>query len=332
MSAAVLVVSIGAWFVPMIVASGGWAAYFGALNSLWKAVPSKGTVLNSSPVLSVARAITIVFIYGLTFGVASLVPIRLLIRPERIDPLKRNFTLAWIAPALCFFTFGYLKFVNSGYLLILLAPGCVWLAWLIAEWCASSPWSQQAKLGIAAFGAAANVAIFLMAPLYCSYRAVRSFESQLTKIRAALPGVASSTDTVILSFDSHFNGFRHAGYYLPEYLTVAYPATQINGQFEIFTMKDDNTRLSTTVPGVPYKRFVIFPLPSGSDYDEYQAKALAILPSQELHRVSSRDQSFVVGPISELPLLYSRLAEKKITPVVYPAMYSKEKHVNNRSQ
>ncbi len=53
---AALAVTVGAWFLPMIWASGGFAAYFGALSSLWLMVPSKGTVFNSSPVTSVARA------------------------------------------------------------------------------------------------------------------------------------------------------------------------------------------------------------------------------------------------------------------------------------
>jgi hypothetical protein len=311
LSVAVLLVSFGAWFVPTIVLSGGWHGYFGALNSLWKAVPSKGTIFNSSPLVSVARAVTIVFIYTLMFGAASLVPIRLLIYPVRLDSQKRNFTLAWTLPALCFFTFGYLKFVNSGYLLILLAPGCVWLSWLMTEWFASDRWQRGVKWGVAVFGAATNVFIFLFAPLYCSYREIRRFESRLAEIRTALPQVASPSDTVILAFDSHFNGFRHAGYYLPEYFTVAYPATRVNGQFSIFTMQGENTRLRSSVPGAPFRRFVIFPLPNGADYQDYQAKALAVLPSEGLKSISAKGQAFVVGPISDLPLLFSEPAPKR---------------------
>jgi hypothetical protein len=56
---------------------------------------------------------------------------------------------------------------------------------------------------------------------------MRLFEIELEIIRKELPQVASARDTVIISFDSHFDGFRHAGYYLPEYLTIECPAAKL---------------------------------------------------------------------------------------------------------
>jgi hypothetical protein len=97
----------------MIAASGGLNAYFDALASLWRMVPSKGTVFNSSPANSIARAFTILFIYFLTFGAASLAPLGALASATPADSRKKIFTFVWIGPALCFFTFGYLKFVNG---------------------------------------------------------------------------------------------------------------------------------------------------------------------------------------------------------------------------
>ena len=80
MGLAALALTIAAWFVPMIYASGGVKAYFGALLSLWAMVPSKETVFNSSPATSIARAFTIAFIYLLGFGAASLAPLGALVR------------------------------------------------------------------------------------------------------------------------------------------------------------------------------------------------------------------------------------------------------------
>src|SRR5438270_3822741 len=100
---AALVLTLTAWFVPMIAASGGLNAYFGALASLWRMVPSKGTVFNSSPANSIARAFIILFIYGLTFGAASLAPLSALASTTPADPRKKKFTFVWIGPALCFF-------------------------------------------------------------------------------------------------------------------------------------------------------------------------------------------------------------------------------------
>src|SRR6266404_2192536 len=99
MGLAALVLTLTAWFVPVIAASGGLNAYFDALASLWRMVPSKGTVFNSSPANSIARAFLIVFIYLLTFGAASLAPLSALFSATPVDSRKKKFTLVWIGPA-----------------------------------------------------------------------------------------------------------------------------------------------------------------------------------------------------------------------------------------
>src|SRR5208337_486151 len=108
-----LALTLVAWFLPMIWASGGFDAYFGALVSLWRLVPSRDTVFNSSPATSMARACVIVFICFLCFGAATLAPLGARRRSIPADTGKKIFTAVWMAPALCFFTFIFLKFVNS---------------------------------------------------------------------------------------------------------------------------------------------------------------------------------------------------------------------------
>ena len=87
---AALFLTLIAWFVPMIAASGGVNAYFGALASLWGMVPSKETVFNSSPANSIARAFVIIFIYLLTFGAASLAPLGALVARTPSRPRKEE--------------------------------------------------------------------------------------------------------------------------------------------------------------------------------------------------------------------------------------------------
>ena len=301
---AALFLTVAAWFVPMVFASGGLKVYFGALLSLWRMVPSKETVFNSSPATSIARACTIVLIYFLCFGAASLAPLGALVRPVRVDPGKKIFTFVWIAPALCFFTFGYLKFVNSGYLLLVCVPACLWLGSWVSGWYEASAWSGPIKLTVIGTCAVANVLFFLASPFYCSYRQVRRFEAQLDGVRTALAQIASPRDTIIISFDSHFDGFRHAGYYLPDYLTVEYPEAKLKEGPRIFTMHGRDTTLVTELPLASYTRFVVFPLPSGPSYREYLQTVTAQLPSQSLHRVSAGGHEFITGPISDLPLLF----------------------------
>jgi hypothetical protein len=327
---AALALALAAWFAPMIVASGGLNVYFGALASLWRMVPSQTTVFNSSPANSIARAFTILFIYLLTFGAASLAPLGALAGTTPADPRKRNFTLIWIGPALCFFTFGYLKFVTSGYLLLLCAPACMWLGLWASEWYKTSAWRTSLKLTAIGFGVAVNILIFLASPLYCSYWQVRRFEAQLENITIALPKVGSSRDTLILSFDSHFNGFRHAGYYLPDYQTVEYPEAHLKEGPRIFSMYERDTQLVTALPAAPYTRFVLFPLPESDSYKEYIQKVMNRLPDKSLHTVKVGDHEFVTGKISDLPLLFPE-ATLAAEPGVYVPLHPGMLSVNSRS-
>ena len=327
---AALVLTLTAWFVPMIAASGGLHAYFDALASLWRMVPSKGTVFNSSPANSIARAFTIFFIYLLTFGAASLAPLGALAGTTPSDPRKRNFTFVWIGPGLCFFTFGYLKFVNSGYLLLLCAPACIWLGLWASDWYQTSAWRRSLKLTVIGASAAANALIFVASPFYCSYNQVRRFETELKTIKTALPQVGSTRDTLILSFDSHFNGFRHAGYYLPDYLTMEYPEAHLKEGPRIFSMYERDTRLVTGLPAAPYTRFVLFPLPEGDSYKEYIQKVIDRFPGQSLHTVRLGGHEFVTGSISDLPLLFpeATLATERS---VYVPLHPGTLPVNSRS-
>jgi hypothetical protein len=157
---------------------------------------------------------------------------------------------------------------------------------------------------VAAVGAAVNVLIFLGSPLYCSYRSVRHFETQLAGICRALPQVASADDTLIVSFDSHFLGYRHAGYYLPGYLTLEYPEVKLREGTRIFAMQGRDTRLLTGLPATTYSRFVIFPLAEDAEAKQYLQKVMSKLPSHGVS-VEHRDgKDFVIGPVSQLPLLF----------------------------
>ncbi len=119
--------------------------------------------------------------------------------------------------------------------------------------------------------------------------------------------MASPQDTLLISFDSHFNGFRHAGYYLPDYLTVEYPEAHLKEGTRIFSMHERDTRLLTELPGGPYTRFVLFPLPTGASYRDYFQKVIDRLPSKSLQTVSLGGHEFVTGSISDLPLLFPDL-------------------------
>lgn len=306
--ALVLAVTLASWLGPMLSAAGGVSAYTGALLSLWHAVPAKDTVFNSSPANSIGRAVTILFIYFLMFGAASVAPLQWLRDADADCREKKIFTAVWSIPALCFFTFIFLKFVNSGYLLLLAPAGCIWLGSAISDWYEDGAGAKTFKAAVIAFCSAANIAIFIASPLYCSYRSVRRFEAELQAIVTALPHIGPASNTLIVGFDSHFLGYRHAGYYLPGYLTLEQPEAKLREGTRIFAMQGRDTQLLTRLPDGPWTQFVFFPLPNqGAAYKEHLKEAMHKLPDGSLRTVSANGHDFVIGPVSDLPLLFPKM-------------------------
>jgi hypothetical protein len=331
---ACLGVSLAAWFLPMIAASGGFSRYFGALFFLWDVVPSRHTVFNSSPVTSIARAAVVVGILALMFGAALLIPLTALkgARPlteDAAQPAKKTFTVVWILPALLFFTFIFLKFVNSGYLLLLAPAGCLWLGHLAAQRFQAAGRSDRFKAAILVAAAAVNTWIFIASPFYFSWRSIHRFETNLRDIQRALPLAAPQPGTVIVGFDSHFLGFRHAGYYLPGYLTVLYPELDMKSGIRVFAMRHRSTALLSSLPTASYRRFVIFPLPAGEQYRKYENEVLSKLPPQDLQIIQAGGRRFVTGPASDLVYLFPKALAAVGGSGVYAETHRQSQAVNH---
>jgi hypothetical protein len=310
-----LTLALLAWFIPMIQICGG-KAYISSLVSLWLTVPSRETFLNSSMLNSVARACVIVGIYFLCFGCAALLPLKAVGRDSSIDRRKTMFTRVWISPGLLFFTFIYLRFVNSGYLLALAPPVCAWMGLWASTWYANLRLSRALKILAIGGCAAGNTVIFIRAPVYCSYREVRRFENELETIIRVLPQVASSKEALIVGFDSHFLGYRHAGYYLPGYLTVEFPEVQLTSGVRIFTMSDRDTQLQSRLSSIPFRDFIIFPLPLGDgEYSAYISSVRKRFPRGELRMAARGGYEFAIGPVADLRSLFPVAAPLAVTRV-----------------
>lgn len=105
-------------------------------------------------------------------------------------------------------------------------------------------------------------------------------------------------------------GYRHAGYYLPRYLTLQYPEVKLSEGTRIFAMQGQDTRLLASLPAGPYKRFVVFPLPgTDAEYQRYLDTFKKLLPAQDLEHVNVNGCQFVTGPIGDLPLLFPKAAQ-----------------------
>jgi hypothetical protein len=307
----VLALTLLSWGIPMVLQSGGPEAYWSALVSLWSMVPAKQTVFNSSPANSIARLFFIVGIYILCFGCAALLTFRLGRPNPGIDRRKKIFTWVWIGPGLLFFAFIFLKFVNSGYLLVISPPVFVWLGLSASRWYTGLRLPNAAKIGLAALFATVNSLVFLYAPVYCSWASVRQFEMELRSELAAVPRIASPADTLIVGFDSHFLGYRHAGYYLPAYTVAQYPEVRLVRGIRIFVMEHGDTRLVDMLPATGFKNFLLFPLPTDDrEYRDYMDKVRARFPTGALRTVSTEGRQFSVGVIKDLPLLFPVAARR----------------------
>ena len=311
----VLLLTLLIWFIPMIEIGGG-AAYFSSLESLWRTVPSKGTVFNSSLLNSLARAGVIAGIYLLCFGCAAIVPACGFHGHARADRNKIIFTRVWMAPGLLFFTFVYLKVVNSGYLLAIAPPVFVWIGMWTGRWYANSGLlSRRLRTLLIGVCAVLNTVVFLFAPLYCSYGAVRRFETELAGILTVLPKLASPGETMIVGFDSHFLGYRHAGYYLPGYVTVEFPEVKVNSATRVFAMQNRDTRLESRLPAASVRNFIFFPLPAGdSEYVDYMARIRRRFASGALTTVERGGHAFTMGSVADLNELFPMSSGSSGTP------------------
>lgn len=297
-----------AWLIPMLEYAGGAGSYVSSLWSLWQLVPARQTVLNSSVVKSLARAAVVSWICVLGAGTAALLPVWAAVFQDRrqspFDSGIKTFTGVWLLPGLLLFTFVYLKFVNSGYLLVLMPPLCIWLGRWASEWHSRSELSSGTKALVAASAIGINAAIYLFAPFYFSHASVNRTQRELDSALEALRESSTPRRTLIVGFDSHFLGYRHAGYYLPEYVVVQYPEVPLHSGTGVVAMQNRNTQLLEHLDVGSFQEFVLFPLPSSEkEYGAYVQDIRARFPAGVLRVTTQNGIELVRGPVSAIAVL-----------------------------
>ena len=305
-----------AWFIPMAAAAGGIPAYFDSLAHLWLTVPGKRTFL-ANPWLAVARFLTIGWIFILCFGAASALAFSRDAEPRPDQGGRTGFIWIWIGPGLLFFTFVFLNYVNSGYLLVLCPPVFAFLAVRVYQF-VNSPRHRLLRWTAVAAGLAANCVFFAFAPVYCSYRGVREFERDLRTISQDFRDKVDPQTTLIIGFDSHFLGYRHAGYYLPAFVTAQYPEVDYPDGKRVFVMHGRDTQLLRRLDVGRFERFVFFPLPGGVEYAAYLDKIRARLPEGALSTSTIGQRTAYTGPTSLIPLLFPATAGSSEAAVYTP--------------
>jgi hypothetical protein len=247
------------------------------------------------------------WIFVLCLGSASVFAAWPKLKTEPSQAPRAGFVWAWIAPGMFFFALVFLSFVNSGYLLVLCPPAFAFAAARLYTFVSYGDHRLLRWAAVTA-GVAANCAFFLFAPLYCSYTSVRGFETNLTAIVQDFGGNLDTRKTLIVGFDSHFLGYRHAGYYLPHFLTVQYPEVAYPGGKRVFVMRERSTEVVRRLPVEHFERFVFFPLPEGDEYTAYLDTVQSKLPQGALGTAVIGRRKALTGPVSLLPLLFPETA------------------------
>ncbi len=300
-----------AWFAPMAAESGGPVAYFQGLYDLWTAVAGQRTAFTITEVggvwLVFARVVAIIVIFAITFGFFWFSPLALVATPSRAKGgAERNverslYFLVWLVPGLLFFTFIYLNYVNSGYLLVLTPPLFAWLGRAASTDSTLGGPRVRAIQFVAV--AALNTWIFLSAPMYCSRHSVLEFEREWSRTVAFVRATYDPKTTLLIGLDAHFHGFRHASYYLPEYRIYAYPAARVAGQVRLLTAQDRDSRMVAPPQSLlPYEQVVFLPMPRGEEYDEHFQKIVE--STSGLRETLTDDRVGAIGPISTFESIY----------------------------
>ena len=278
-----------AWFVPMTLVSGGLTAYFGSLAHLWLMVPGQRTTLDN-PALAVARLVTIAWIFVMCFGAAGLAAFRRGSEVRAAGADRTRFTWIWLAPGLLFFTFVFLNYVNSGYLLVLCPPVFAFLARphspnghapAAADSCAGRRWRP---------GRRANCAFFLFAPVYCSHQGVREFERDMKAVSEQFRKAVRPANHARRRFRLSFPRISSRRVLSSGIRDGPVPGSRISG-WET-RVRHAGRRYATGEPASsgPLRAGRLLPVAAGAEYSAYLDTVLKRLPQDALSKTHHRPE------------------------------------------
>jgi hypothetical protein len=303
-------ITVVAWFLPMLWVSGGLEAYSTSVGDYINRVSPTDVAPTELFIWSKTLAthtLLMLVVYSLCFVTAApLIFLRKL--PVKFKDGLGLFLTVWLAPGLIFFIFIFFSPNNFGHLLFLTVPLFAVIGSKAVVWYEQVESSIKVKISTVGMFVLIHIATFLFAPLYTSYRYIYKFEQDLASIQNGLRKIADPKNTVVVAMDAHWFGFRHAGYYLPEYVVFQYPEMQFSSGIQDFVMHDRDTNLFKTLPINQYSQFVIFPFPSSVDQEDINY-IFGKFPKGLLFKESVGGYIYMRGRAADLGILFPSTAK-----------------------
>ena len=313
LSIAVLIAAVAAWYFPMVHLSGGMTAYQTALRDHWLNSNWHGLTLEWLPFNSVC--VGYFFLLGTGAGCLFLfLGVLFSLEGEGWRALSRTergqFFAIWLIPPLSFFVLVYSHPSQTGHsliylpaLMLLLLPAVRRILDTVCRG-GSELVLQRWAMTVAAVLAISNLYVFLFMNTAVSQRRIRLYESEVQEITSQIRKSCLPEETVLVSADFMFNGFREFMFHLPEYHTYQAKSYVLDGRQQLFAGFHRQTQLvdGIRIPsGV--KQFVLnadqflrnpdFKL--GKTLDQYPPENLLVTPS---------GFRLFLGSVQELPRMF----------------------------
>jgi MFS family permease len=290
-----------AWFVPMVVMTGGLERYYGALRTLWVSQNAHASVFESGIAYRVMflSAVGRFAFYGVGLGLFFvLLHLYSLVRRgvwRCFLGEKKVFFLFWIMPAILFYIFLHIHPGNPGFglfyapALLLLVP--VSVSYIAGEAKRLLPRlhvrPHPVFLGTLGFLLATQLYIFLFSALPISAAEIRNHDQRLSLILASIRKDFSPADTIIVSRPYFLYSTWHTAYYLRDFAVYGegYQPPGSDATIKIFLDKPPFEPLMRMTPPTEIKYLVYLIDPSDLAEKEFAEK-------EGLHRVDLDAETF----------------------------------------
>lgn len=301
------------WFIPMVMMSGGWDVYRGAIRELWMFHAGGHSLLGgewSTFILFPLKLIQYIvfglgaFLFPFCLAVYSLARSRQL---KSLDSAKLLFFSLWVLPAMTFYIFVFLSMQNSGYALIFL-PALLILSSVSIFYIGNKfreRYRRKAWLSVLSAVVVLNTAAFFLLVFPVSYRWIRIHDRNLSALLADVK-TCNPGETAVFVNNLIYYSYRHIMVYLPEYLSynVDVRTTKTGERRKTFWGINKETFLQDEV-ALP-ARITRFVTPIDQDDPKYGERKIYESAGIEVREVT-RSMFIASGPVGLLGHVYPEL-------------------------